>query len=117
MSTSPSLASPSPNSRSGSVIDGNRARWALLAIATCVIAYIFEVPIRYLINSWLTSPEYNYGPIIPFIAAAMLWRDLRRSAVPASDGWSGIGIVVLGLLIGQFGTLAAFIFIGEVGLL
>jgi exosortase D (VPLPA-CTERM-specific) len=96
---------------------GSATKWLILAITVAVLAYIFRVPIDYLVAAWMSSPEYNYGPIIPFIAAAMLWRDLRRSAVPASAGWAGVGIVFLGLIVGQFGTLAAFIFIGEIGLL
>jgi exosortase D (VPLPA-CTERM-specific) len=112
-----SVSSASTSQTENAGVAASAFKWASLALTAALMAYIFRVPIRYLVGSWLTSPEYNYGPIIPFIAAGMLWRDLRRSPVPASDGWFGVGIVVLGLLIGQFGTLAAFVFIGEIGLL
>jgi exosortase D (VPLPA-CTERM-specific) len=116
--SSPSVTiSPEDVRSRRSILKGDITHWILLAVTACILGYTFRVPVQYLSNAWLNSPEYNYGPIIPFIAAAMLWRDLRRSAVPASPGWAGVAIVGLGLLIGQFGILAAFVFIGEIGLL
>jgi exosortase D (VPLPA-CTERM-specific) len=91
----------------------------MLAVGVLLLL-TFSVPLKYLWSSWVSSPEYNYGPIIPLIAVAMLWRDLRRVAVTQKNpgsGWPGIAVVALGLLIGVSAVMAAFVFIGQIGLL
>src|SRR5262245_46898246 len=53
--------------------------WIVLALGLALIGYLFHGSIQGTIDTWLTSPEYNYGPLVPVIAALMLWRDLSRA--------------------------------------
>src|SRR5215475_3065693 len=77
--------------------------WIGLALGLALTAYLFHDSIVSTIDTWLTSPEYNYGPLIPVIAGLMLWRDLSRADAPAvarSGGWLGVVIALAGLLFG-----------------
>lgn len=92
-------------------------RYGLLpAMALLIGGYIFWTPLQVIFGIWMTSEEYNYGPLIPVLAAAMLARDLRRSTLGESPGWAGFSLLVLGLLFGMFGKIAAFVYLAEIGI-
>lgn len=93
--------------------------WLALGVSLAAGGYLFHDSIESTIETWLTSPEYNYGPLVPLIAALMLWRDLGRvEARPgeASGGWVGLGIALLGLLLGLIEALSQTRFPGQLGL-
>ena len=84
-------------------------RWIALAAGLGFTGYFFHDSIQSTVDTWLTSPEYNYGPLVPPLAALMLWRDLSRSEIAARDrsgGWLGIVIAVVGLLFGLVEVLS-----------
>jgi exosortase D (VPLPA-CTERM-specific) len=81
-----------------------------------LIGIIFRRSIADLATTWLTSPEYNYGPIVPFIAALMFWRDLQATEAPRKGGWSGVALASLGLVAGIVGFRTQTQFIGQLGL-
>jgi exosortase D (VPLPA-CTERM-specific) len=85
------------------------------AIALLLGGYIFWTPLETITRIWMNSEEYNYGPLIPILAAAMLFRDLRRSPVGEGPGWVGVGLLGIGLLCGMFGKIAAFVYLAEIG--
>lgn len=94
-------------------------RWVGLAAGLGLLGYFFHDSIAATVDTWLTSPEYNYGPLIPPLAALMLWRDLSRSAVGPSErsgGWLGVVLAVLGLLFGLVEVLSQTRFPGQLGL-
>jgi len=95
-------------------------RWIALGIGLALTGYIFHDSIQSTIDTWLTSPEYNYGPLVPLIGALMLWRDLSRSdAGPGSarlGGWLGVVIALIGLLFGLIEFLSQTRFPGQLGL-
>jgi exosortase D (VPLPA-CTERM-specific) len=95
--------------------------WPLVALGLglALTGYLFHDSIRSTVDTWLTSPEYNYGPLVPVIAAVMLWRDLARIDAQAgarSGGWLGVGIALLGLLFGLIEYLSQTRFPGQLGL-
>ena len=85
------------------------------AIALLLGGYIFWTPLETITRIWTTSEEYNYGPLIPVLAAAMLARDLRRSTAGEGPGWIGVGLLLIGLVFGMFGKVAAFVYLAEIG--
>lgn len=94
-------------------------RWIALGVGLACAGYFFHGSIRATIDTWLTSPEYNYGPLVPVLAALMLWRDVSRSEVSARDrsgGWLGVAIAVFGLLLGLIEVLSQTRFPGQLGL-
>jgi exosortase D (VPLPA-CTERM-specific) len=95
-------------------------RWIALGAGLALTGYFFHDSIRSTVDTWLTSPEYNYGPLVPPIAAVMLWRDLGRSDALQRAGTGGgrLGIVIalLGLLFGLIEFLSQTRFTGQLGL-
>ncbi|HEY3149980.1 MAG TPA: VPLPA-CTERM-specific exosortase XrtD, partial [Dongiaceae bacterium] len=94
--------------------------WIALGLGLALTGYLFHDSIQSTIDTWLTSPEYSYGPLVPVIAALMLWRDLGRAdAVPRtgrSGGWVGVAIALAGLLFGFIEFLSQTRFPGQLGL-
>jgi len=94
-------------------------RWIALVAGLGFTGYFFHDSIQATVDTWLTSPEYTYGPLVPLLAALMLWRDLSRSEIGARDrsgGWLGIAIAVFGLLFGLIEVLSQTRFPGQLGL-
>ena len=92
------------------------AVWLIVAVNVLLVTAVFWSSIESTLDTWLTSPEYNYGPLVPAIVALMLWRDLARSHAVREGGWLGLGIVVVGLLLGLIEFLSQTRFPGQVGL-
>src|SRR3954447_15871868 len=94
--------------------------WVGAAVGFALTGYIFRDSILSTVDTWLTSPEYNYGPLVPVIAGLMLWRDLSRAdARPeagGSGGWLGVAIALAGLLLGFIEFLSHTRFPGQLGL-
>jgi exosortase D (VPLPA-CTERM-specific) len=88
----------------------------LLVASLAVLAVIFWPSILRTLDIWQNSPEYNYGLLVPPLAALMLWRDLVRGDAPLRGGWFGVGIVLVGLLLGLIEFLSQTQFPGLVGL-
>jgi exosortase D (VPLPA-CTERM-specific) len=92
-------------------------RYGLIpAIVLLLGAYIFWTPLQAIVVIWMNSEEYNYGPLIPVLAAAMLFRDLRRSPAGEGPGWIGFVLLLAGLTFGMFGKVAAFVYLAEIGI-
>jgi exosortase D (VPLPA-CTERM-specific) len=91
-----------------SLAQPSRIGWPACAALAAMLLVIYRQPISVLIGIWLDSPEYNYGPAVPIIAALMIWRDSQRKTAPGSTGWPGVAVVLCGLLlrlIGRFTDL------------
>lgn len=85
--------------------------WALVASVLAATAIVFRRPIADLVDVWLTSAEYNYGPMVPAIALLMLWRDNQRSSAPVTPSWTGVAIMAMALvarLLGRAAGVSAF---------
>lgn len=90
--------------------------WGLVAINLALLLYVFRDSVASTVDTWLTSDEYNFGPIVPAVATLMIWRDLRRDNRPFTGGWLGLGLALLGLLLGVIEFLTRTRFPGQLGL-
>jgi exosortase D (VPLPA-CTERM-specific) len=90
--------------------------WGALALAIAIGAYIFHGPAGKLLETWLTSPEYSYAPLIPIIALAILWRDLHRNGIELRQGWTGWALALIGLCFALLDQLTPFVFMANLGL-
>ncbi len=94
--------------------------WIALGLSLALTGYIFHDSIQSTVDTWLNSPEYNYGPLVPLISALMLWRDLSRTdaslAGARGGGWLGVVLALLGLLFGLIEFLSQTRFPGQLGL-
>jgi exosortase D (VPLPA-CTERM-specific) len=90
--------------------------WGLVAANLALLLYVFRESVASTVDTWLTSDEYNFGPIVPAVAALMIWRDLRRDNRPFTGGWVGLGLALVGLLLGVIEFLTHTRFPGQLGL-
>src|SRR5262245_42853004 len=91
-----------------------RALAAVAAIAATLV--VFRDSLAQVVDIWLNSEEYSFGPIVPPLAALMLWRDSRRCDRPYRGGWTGLAILLLGLTLGLLEYLSQTRFPGQLGL-
>jgi exosortase len=88
---------------------------ALLAVLL-VIVY-FHVAVK-LVTDWIQIEEDSAGLLIPFFVAYLIWdKRAELSAVPVRRTWTGIWLVVLGLLEFLVGVFGADLFLARTSFL
>jgi exosortase D (VPLPA-CTERM-specific) len=64
-------------------------------------------------GTWMDSPEYSHGLLIPPVAAFLIWQHKDRlERIPFTGSWSGVGLTLLAgvfLFMGQIGAVYAFV--------
>ena len=82
-------------------------KFLLFSIATLAcLGFIFADGLIYMENAW-NSEEYSHGYLIPVISLWFVWENQEELKKYLGRGdWSGVLIVILGLIIGFFGELA-----------
>jgi exosortase D (VPLPA-CTERM-specific) len=89
-----------------------RLSWGpvIAAIAVGLVSlWPFWDGLKIMWGSWIDSPEYSHGLLIPPVAAFLVWQQKDRlERMPFIGSWWGVAIIALGgalLLLGQFGTV------------
>ena len=85
----------------------NLGLYASLCLVALMLGAMFSDALLYMINAW-EKEEYSHGYLIPVISFWFIWsnRD-AASKLMGSGSWKGIFIVVIGLILGLMGELAA----------
>ncbi len=84
-----------------------------------VLVFLFLLywrPFVWLVHSWLSSPYYGHGFLVPLIAGYIAWTkrgELQRTA----PSWAGVVLLGLGLLLYLLGFIRAMIFLSAISLL
>jgi exosortase D (VPLPA-CTERM-specific) len=83
------------------------AMWLVLAACGFCLGVFFYPSLVRLWDIWMTSEEYSYGVMIPFIAAFMLWQRRDRLALlQFAPSWVGLVVLLVGLAIGALAHIA-----------
>jgi len=89
------------------------ALWGVLGVAVALLVALSYDSLAYMVHLWSSKEEYGYAYALPFVAAFMVWqRRPRLDAIAFRGAWSGVAVVVVGLvlaLIGELGTLHAVV--------
>ncbi|MGA9070954.1 MAG: exosortase/archaeosortase family protein [Terracidiphilus sp.] len=82
-----------------------------------VLAVYYQV-LGKLVVDWWTVPDFSHGFLVPFFAAFLIWekRQTLRS-VALAPVWSGIAVIVLGLIVLLLGVYGSELFLSRVSLL
>jgi exosortase D (VPLPA-CTERM-specific) len=78
--------------------------WFVLGAAAIVVA--FWHAISWLMNTWMTRPEFSHGPLMPLIAIFLFWQrraELARCAIAGSV--AGVVLVAFAALVLMIGIL------------
>ncbi|MGB0063711.1 MAG: exosortase/archaeosortase family protein [Terracidiphilus sp.] len=91
--------------------------WGALLIAALVAAAYLRVLAK-LVSDWWQFPDFSHGFLVPPFAAYVLW---RKRAVLANTrlapAWSGVALVVFGLLVLLLGVYGAELFLSRISLI
>ncbi len=73
--------------------------WLPAAVSVLLLGLCYYAGIDKLLEIWGTSEEYSYGYLIPVISLFLAWqRKNELAAITFTPSWSGVGIVVIGLV-------------------
>ena len=90
--------------------------WASLIIGVLVAAVYYHVLAK-LVADWWQIPDFSHGFLVPVFAAYMVW--VKRKTLLATKiapTWSGIAVVILGLVVLLLGAYGAELFLSRVSL-
>ncbi|MGD0232168.1 MAG: exosortase A [Syntrophorhabdales bacterium] len=90
--------------------------WASLIIGVLVAAVYYHVLAK-LVADWWQIPDFSHGFLVPVFAAYMVW--VKRKTLLATKiapTWSGIVVVILGLVVLLLGVYGAELFLSRVSL-
>lgn len=91
--------------------------WRFALIGALVGAVYWRVLAK-LVTDWWQIPDFSHGFLVPIFAAYLVWgkRKILRETKIAPE-WSGIPVIVIGLLVLVLGTYGAELFLSRVSLL
>jgi len=82
--------------------------WALLGLAVLLLAVAFREGIADMLHVWANRPEYSHGPVVPVIAALLVWqRRSRLATVEFTGSWTGVALVLSALALDVVGRTAS----------
>jgi exosortase len=93
----------------------SRVNWLPFAtIAILLIILYYRVAIK-LVYDWYTIPDYSHGFLVPFFAAFLIW-DRRKvlKATPIKQSWSGLVLVVFGIMVLILGVYGVELFTARI---
>jgi exosortase len=86
-----------------------------------LIGWLYASILARLILQWIGpnhDPNFEHGIFVPLFALFLLWQDRKNlQAVPSSPSWTGLPLLVLGLVMLMLGVLGAELFFSRVSLL
>ena len=92
------------------------ALWGKLVLAFCVLIAVFHHGLAEMVHKWNTNEAYGYAYLIPFITAFLVWqRKDQLSETPFEGAWSGMLIVLAGMVLYFAGTLSTITTIIQYG--
>ena len=84
------------------------ALWVMIALSLLAAIGVFFPALHFMVATWDQVPEFGYGYFIPFVSGYLIWQRSDRLRAHDSQGaWSGLWLVLGGLLLGAVGALSA----------
>ena len=87
-------------------------------ILTALCLWLYGPTLVHLVVQWWHDPNFSHGFFVPVFSAFVIWQERGRLAnIPLQPSWSGLGIIVLALLILVIGQMGAELFLARFSLL
>jgi exosortase len=88
----------------------------LVTICLLIVAVYYQVLAK-LITDWWNIPDYSHGFLVPLFSAYLVWekRDTLRG-IKVAPCWSGIAIMVLGLVVLLLGVYGSELYLSRISL-
>lgn len=82
------------------------------------LIFLYGTVIKYLVFDWIDLPDFSHGFLIPVISLYFIYERRKEwSAVSFSGQWSGLGWIILGIMLLFIGNLATEYFLMRISLL
>ena len=91
--------------------------WQILALVV-VLGWLYASVLRHLVWQWAHDPNYSHGFFVPLFSLFVIWSErekLRKLAIEPS--WSGLLVLLFGLVVLAAGILGAELFLSRISLL
>lgn len=91
--------------------------WQILAFVV-VLGWLYASVLRHLVWQWAHDPNYSHGFFVPLFSLFVIWSErekLRKLAIEPS--WSGLLVLLFGLVVLAAGILGAELFLSRISLL
>jgi exosortase len=90
--------------------------WGSVLIVALIAAVYYRV-LGKLVTDWWQIPDFSHGFLVPIFAAYLVW-DKRKTLLETKivPNWSGLAVIVFGLLVLIMGVYGAELFLSRVSL-
>jgi len=83
-----------------------------------LLVWLYAAILTRLIAQWLNDPNFSHGIFVPAFALFVLWQDRQKlKLIAPAPSWTGLPVMVVGLLMLALGVLGAELFFSRVSLL
>jgi exosortase len=96
----------------------SHAQFTVGSVVICLlIAAVYSRVLVKLVTDWWQIPDFSHGFLVPLFAAYLVWekRETLRG-IKAAPSWSGIAVMLLGLVILILGVYGSNLFLSRVSL-
>ena len=82
--------------------------WTQFFLLLIAIGLLYHQVVFRLMGQWLSDPDYNYGFLVPLLAAGVIWKERAKvRRLMASPSWVGLVVVLGSLALLVVGVLGA----------
>jgi len=82
--------------------------WIRIFILLALFISAYWIPLKGIVNTWITNDDYSYGFLIPVISLYLLWdkrSDIKEAALKSS--WGVLPILIFFVLLSLYGVLGS----------
>ena len=91
--------------------------WQTLVLSALSL-WLYGPTLAHLVAQWWRDPNFSHGFFVPLFSALIIWQERRRlTQLPLRPSWSGLGIMILGLLVLVVGQMGAELFLARFSML
>lgn len=102
--------------RSPTVYRVSKSWTAVIALSLAAIAATTATALQVMYWTWLGSPEFSHAPLIPLVAAFLVWQQKDElQAMPFSTSWLGVALALFGALLAIAGKLSSLFTLSQYG--
>ena len=81
--------------------------WLAFALSALLLGFVYYDGLSYMVEIWERQEEYSHGFLIPFISLFFVWQKKNElAALPFASSWTGVLILLLGLVLFFLGELS-----------
>jgi len=89
------------------LLASNRMALLKLAIILACLTILYFRVMQGLVSDWLHLPDFSHGFLIPIVSFYFVYeRRKTLSALRPSSSWTGLGLIIIGILLLLLGNLA-----------